>query len=225
MLARIVEVVEAAEAEEGDIELGDPLPLNWAEGVEAYRKLTITQMQAAFALPTAHLPFFNKKTDMVSNEDPWSDAGREALKAPNAADLTPFWHQWIGIMKIVDNMMDGKNILLMDQVGVGKTLQATGALAMYEWLRVHKQTRGDYPTRFHKPPTSFDTPTRESRSIDQALRKITIYSRQFGVVIFDEAHTARKAGPVQISTAELSRRSILAMVMTATPIVTSPMVR
>ncbi|KAI9069499.1 hypothetical protein FKP32DRAFT_1559595 [Trametes sanguinea] len=331
MLARIVEVIQAAEAEDGDIELGDPQPLHWAEGIEAYRNLTIPQMQAAFSLPSPHFPFFNHKTDMVGNDDPWSEAGREALKGPNAVDLKPFWHQWVGVMKIVDNMMSSKNILLMDQVGVGKTLQAAGTLAMYEWLRVHKDTRGDYPSRFRefnkriaklslltpssensprgseilprrahlvvctpnlvdqwtaelhrylefgmftilpylgtcstdrrapfwkavdaippestviilttysalksdgqiffkmpdKPPTSFDAPTRETRSIDPALRKITVYSRQFGVVIFDEAHTARKAGPTQISAAELSRRSMMAMVMTATPIVTSPMV-
>ncbi|KAL7283875.1 hypothetical protein ACG7TL_001145 [Trametes sanguinea] len=312
MLARIVEVINAAEAE-GDLELEPTLSIQWAEGVEAYKKLTIQEMQAAFGLPSEHFPFFNKKTDNTSNEDPWSDTGREALKSANAADLKPFWHQWVGLLKISDNMMAGKNVLLMDQVGVGKTMQAVGMIAMYEWLRVNKETRGQYPTRFEhstkgaerlprrshvvvctpnlvqqwttemhrylefglftilpylgscveetrrgfwqavdsipaettviilttfsaiksdaqlffyfpeKPPTAYDTPTRQRHALDPAVGKVTIYSREFGVVIFDEAHMARKPGPTQISVAELARRAFFAMGMTATPIVTSPM--
>ncbi|KAI9061516.1 hypothetical protein FKP32DRAFT_1543162, partial [Trametes sanguinea] len=124
--------------------------IEWAEGVEAYKKLTIEQMRVAFGLPTEHFPFFNKKTDPTGNEDPWTDSGRKALAGANAAELKPFWHQWVGVLKIVDNMMAGKNLLLMDQVGVGKTLQAVGTITMYEWLRVNKEKRGQYPARFGK---------------------------------------------------------------------------
>ncbi|KAI9062330.1 hypothetical protein FKP32DRAFT_1535605, partial [Trametes sanguinea] len=130
------------------LELEPAEPIEWAEGVEAYKKLTIEQMRVAFGLPTAHFPFFNKTTDSTGNEDPWTESGRQALASPNAAELKPFWHQWVGLLKIVDNLMDGKNLMLMDQVGVGKTLQAVGTLAMYEWLRVHKDSRGQYPARF-----------------------------------------------------------------------------
>ncbi|OSC96289.1 hypothetical protein PYCCODRAFT_1348985, partial [Trametes coccinea BRFM310] len=130
--------------------------IDWAEGVEAYKKLTIDQMRVAFGLPTEHFPFFNKKTDSTGNEDPWTESGRKALASPSAADLKPFWHQWVGVLKIVDNMMDGKNLMLMDQVGVGKTLQAVGTLAMYEWLRVSKETRGQYPARFQQSARGSD---------------------------------------------------------------------
>ncbi|KAL7283873.1 hypothetical protein ACG7TL_001143 [Trametes sanguinea] len=312
MLARIVEVIGAAEAE-GDLELQAPEPFSWAEGVEAYKMLAIADISAAFGLPSEHFPFFNKKTDNNGNEDPWTEAGREALRSPNAADLKPFWHQWVGVLKIVDNMMSGKNLMLMDQVGVGKTMQAVGTLAMYEWLRVNKEKRGHYPTRFEqaakgsvklpprmhivvctpnlvqqwtseihryleygvftvlpylgtcspdhrkafwqavdavpggsvviilttysaiksdaqlyfklpeKPPTTFEKAARPSLSLDPTLRDITIYSREIGVVIMDEAHTVRRPGPGQIAMAELCRRAIFAMAMTATPIVTSPM--
>ncbi|KAI9060334.1 hypothetical protein FKP32DRAFT_1542386, partial [Trametes sanguinea] len=125
----------------------------WAEGVEAYKKLTIDAMRTAFALPSEHFPFFNKTTDSTGNEDPWTESGRQALASPNAADLKPFWHQWVGVLKIVDNMMGRKNLMLMDQVGVGKTLQAVGTLAMYEWLRVNKEKRGQYPIRFGTSPS------------------------------------------------------------------------
>ncbi|KAI9057595.1 hypothetical protein FKP32DRAFT_1583634 [Trametes sanguinea] len=235
ILARVTEVIDAAEAD-GDLELEPVKPIDWAEGVEAYKKLTIEQMRVAFGLPTDHFPFFNKKTDSTGNEDPWTESGRKALASSSAADLKPFWHQWVGVLKIVDNMMDRKNLMLMDQVGVGKTLQAVGTLAMYEWLRVNKETRGQYPARFRKlcsktlfvvpdkPPTTFDKPLRRATSIDPNLRDITIFSREVGVIIFDEAHYVRRPGPAQASAAELSRDAIFAMAMTATPIVTSPMV-
>ncbi|KAI0363031.1 hypothetical protein BV20DRAFT_916401, partial [Pilatotrama ljubarskyi] len=121
---------------------------DWKEGVEEYRELDVADVQRAFALPTPHLPFFNKKQDLAAVHAPWSPEGREALKAPEATELRPFWHQWIGILKLVDNMMHGRSTLIMDQVGVGKTMQAVGLIAMYEWLRRYHAQHHRYPDHF-----------------------------------------------------------------------------
>lgn len=42
--------------------------------------------------------------------------------------LRMFWHQWVGLVEIVMNLMHYRNLLLMDSVGVGKTMQATAAI-------------------------------------------------------------------------------------------------
>ncbi|KAI9068788.1 hypothetical protein FKP32DRAFT_1560979 [Trametes sanguinea] len=121
---------------------------DWKEGVEAYEQLSIEQMQQMLGLPTPAFPFFNEKQDPSGVHMPWSEEGRAALRSPEATDLAPFWHQWVGVLKITDNMMARKNVLLMDQVGVGKTMQAIGAIATYEWLRLTYSQKGRYPDRF-----------------------------------------------------------------------------
>ncbi|KAI9069699.1 hypothetical protein FKP32DRAFT_1549581, partial [Trametes sanguinea] len=140
-----------ANAEDCDFNLldmnGDELA-DWKEGVEAYAKLTVDQMRLMLGLPSPHFPFFNKKQDPAGVHLPWSEEGRAALRSADATDLSPFWHQWVGVLKIADNMMSRKNVLLMDQVGVGKTMQAIGSIAVYEWLRLTYLEKGHYPDRF-----------------------------------------------------------------------------
>ncbi|KAI0350441.1 hypothetical protein OH77DRAFT_1572606 [Trametes cingulata] len=49
---------------------------------------------------------------------------------------------------MADAMFEERNILLMDGVGVGKTIEATGMIALYEWLREYRNERGKFPQRF-----------------------------------------------------------------------------
>ncbi|OSC96331.1 hypothetical protein PYCCODRAFT_1379379 [Trametes coccinea BRFM310] len=152
-LAQVVEYLHSANAEDRDFDLvslsGESLA-DWREGVEAYKVLTTEQMQLMLGLPSPFFPFFNQKQDPAGIHLPWSEEGRAALHSDEATELAPFWHQWVGVLKITDNMMAHKNVLLMDQVGVGKTMQAIGAIATYEWLRLTFKQKGRYPDRFGK---------------------------------------------------------------------------
>ncbi|KAH9846753.1 hypothetical protein C2E23DRAFT_743355, partial [Lenzites betulinus] len=201
----------------------------WQEGVEEYKTLTIDEMRQGFGLPSAHLPHFNRKVDVKGNTNPWTPEGRQALESTYAVPLCPFWHQWVGLTKIIDNMSHNRNVLIMDQVGVGKTLQAVGAIAMYEWLRSYNEQKKTYPPRWgnSRLTETYRAPISLNLSNDPAVRNITMWGRdrRYGVVVMDEAHYARKAGHTQIVCAELSKRARLTLCMTATPIVTSPMVR
>ncbi|OSC96204.1 hypothetical protein PYCCODRAFT_1350773, partial [Trametes coccinea BRFM310] len=141
----------SANAEDRDFELvsmSEDALADWKEGVEAYKELTTEQIQQMFGLPSPFFPFFNQKQDPSGIHLPWSEEGRAALRSADATALTPFWHQWVGVLKIIDNLMARKNVLLMDQVGVGKTMQSIGAIATYEWLRVVYGQKGCYPDRF-----------------------------------------------------------------------------
>lgn len=120
----------------------------WKEGVEEYQALPISKLTRALGLTNSNLPFFNEKQDAIGELDAWSEEGLAALRVETAVPLGPRWHQWVGIVKIMDNLFDKKNILIMDDVGVGKTLQAVGAIAMYEYQRLHYKTHGKYTERF-----------------------------------------------------------------------------
>ncbi|KAL7281844.1 hypothetical protein ACG7TL_005167 [Trametes sanguinea] len=152
-LAQVVEYIRSSSTEDRDFDLVDisaAALADWKEGVEAYKELTTEQIQQMLGLPSPTFPFFNQKQDPSGIHLPWSAEGRAALGSEEATDLTPFWHQWVGVLKIIDNMMARKNVLLMDQVGVGKTMQAIGAIATYEWLRLTYNQKGRYPDRFAK---------------------------------------------------------------------------
>ena len=49
--------------------------------------------------------------------------------------LAPRWHQLVGIVKIVMQAFKGEPLMLMDEVGVGKTLQLVGAIATLTFFR------------------------------------------------------------------------------------------
>lgn len=144
-----------ADPEDGDICTPGVDETNWTEGVDALRHLTVKEVSKLLGLADEQLPFFNAKVDNTGNYEPWSEKGRAALQSADAQPLRPFWHQWIGILKMVDNMMADRNVFLFDSVSVGKTLQAVGVIAMYEFLRhCSKQPEG-LPSRFS---TSFPSP-------------------------------------------------------------------
>lgn len=60
------------------------------------------------------------------------------------------WHQLVGIVEGVKGAFAGRNILLMDQVGLGKTLQIAGIVALLAFCR-HMYDRDDrFPGIFGK---------------------------------------------------------------------------
>ena len=143
--------ISAADADAADADEAFDLDTinydEWEEGTEGYADFTIEEMVKDNALPDQHLPFFNHYQDPEGIRDAWSPGALEALKKQEMP-LETFRHQWLGVQKGVDNMLSGRNLLLMDQVGVGKTMQAIGMIAMYEWLRQYFAKHSSYPPRY-----------------------------------------------------------------------------
>ena len=94
------------------------------------------------------------------------------------------------------------------------TLQAVRADAEV-WFKV--------PTRIR--PTTFE-PLRPRAAVPPKVKHVTLFSRdrQYGVIILDEAHLARTATMTRLGMAELMRLGRYRVAMSATPIVTSPLV-
>ncbi|KAI0642173.1 hypothetical protein C8Q79DRAFT_984404 [Trametes meyenii] len=309
----LLEAMRTVQSTGEAITLGEHDHTDWKSGVEAYEHLRVPDIVSALGLPNEQLPFFLDKIDMVGSEDAWSEQGQRALKGPNASALKPFWHQWVGILKMIDNMFEGRSTLLLDGVGIGKTLQVIGFLAMYEWLylqgdhcsaRFKEMAKGheklprvphvlvvpcnrtpqwtDELHRYIKMGTIAILPYNHSCNLGarQAFWKafdaipeqipiiilttyttlrsdaMTIYNlscqwllggddysqvkpmggvdpklvsstllgsgRHFGIVAFDEIHTARKLGPVHFACSRLVDIAHAAVGLTGTPIITGP---
>lgn len=127
---------------------------NWQSGVEQFQDMTPEQLWRALGLEDEGLPYFNLHEDPESRWDPWSDEWQEWYvtqydsETPEWRDLCPRWHQLVGIFKMLINMFEGRPVLLMDEVGVGKTLQVLGFLAMRAYCIEQHRVTGRYPGYF-----------------------------------------------------------------------------
>ncbi len=150
MLASILELIAAANREEalGPDEIPEFEFEEWVEGTEHLAKKTVADLHGMLGLVEPVVPRFNVK-DNTSSFDTWSEKGQEVLERPDTPALRMFWHQWAGLVKIVTNLMHYRNLLLMDGVGVGKTMQATAAIAMYDFIRL-QQTQKQLPPALGK---------------------------------------------------------------------------
>ncbi|EGN97047.1 hypothetical protein SERLA73DRAFT_75893 [Serpula lacrymans var. lacrymans S7.3] len=107
-----------------DFEL--PPVIAWKEGVEDFADKSEDDLWRMLGLEqTRALPHFQTKTDPTASIKPWSIKGQTWLDENNTAvPLQPKWHQLVGIVKMMDKVLKGEPLLLMDKVGVGKMMQA-----------------------------------------------------------------------------------------------------
>jgi hypothetical protein len=123
---------------------------DWKSGVEEYDKRSEDELWEDLGLPEKKLPFFQTRSDPDAVVDPWSEDGQQWLDNPAspAQNLTPRWHQLVGILRLIDRVLDGRPVMLMDGVGVGKTMQAVGLIACLAHYMEHYRKRGKFPGKF-----------------------------------------------------------------------------
>lgn len=121
---------------------------HWSEGVEHYCNTTPEELDAYLGITDGYLEGFNQTEDPDGATDPWTKEGEKVLKSPSALPLRLRWHQLIGVLHIMDRMFEGKPVLVMDNVGVGKTIQGVGVITLYAFFRAFFETRGHFPGKF-----------------------------------------------------------------------------
>ena len=127
---------------------------NWQSGVEHFERWAPERLWRALGRDDHTLPYFNRYEDPTGEIDPWSKEFEEWTKEqlasaqPEGRTLTPRWHQLVGILKMLINTFEGRPVLLMDEVGVGKTLQVLGYIAMRAYLYEAHEQQGGYPGLF-----------------------------------------------------------------------------
>ena len=139
--------------EKPDLPTLDPHLLSldeWESGVEDYQGLNEEQICALLGIqgPGA-IPFFNEWID-PNGGDPWLNKSLADSSVDNQQrqPLRAQWHQLVGILKMLKQAFEGKPTLLMDAVGLGKTLQVVGVIAMLAYYRITKSKTQDFPGCF-----------------------------------------------------------------------------
>jgi len=127
------------------------IDVEWSEGVEDLRDLSTDDLWALLGLPEKAVPFFNARQDPFSANDPWTKEGRQWLD-DNGKPLELRPHQLVGVVKMIINFFAGKPVLLMDGVGLGKTIQFTASIAILAYYRDYYTTHKSFPGAFGALP-------------------------------------------------------------------------
>ncbi|EPQ49722.1 hypothetical protein GLOTRDRAFT_134692, partial [Gloeophyllum trabeum ATCC 11539] len=123
----------------------------WKEGTEDLAKVSEEELWAHLGFgEKKQLPLFQEWYDPSGMIEPWSEEGVAWLENPQSgrARLQPKWHQLVGIFRMLQHLFEGRAVLLMDGVGLGKTLQSVGVLACLVYYREHYRQKNDYPGWF-----------------------------------------------------------------------------
>lgn len=129
---------------------GSPIEIPWSEGTEDLAKVTEDELWACLGLPDKKLPFFQEFTDPDAIIEPWTAEGEKwlASETSNREPLRPRWHQLVGIYRMLERAFEGKPVLLMDGVGIGKTFQVIGFVACLSFFHWHHKTYKKFPGAF-----------------------------------------------------------------------------
>ncbi|KAG1741204.1 P-loop containing nucleoside triphosphate hydrolase protein [Suillus occidentalis] len=129
----------------------------WSEGVEQYSNMSEDDLWTILGLPEKQIPFFNLLQDPYGNCDPWTEDGQTWLKE-NGEPLALRWHQLVGLVKMVDNAFCGMPVLLMDEVGLGKTIQVTALIAVLSFYREFYSMHNRFPGKIVTKQWRSDSP-------------------------------------------------------------------
>jgi hypothetical protein len=131
-----------------DLDFNQEPPVEWEEGVEEFSAQSMDDLWSLLGLNTTKaLPDFNEKIDPNAHNY-WSDPEYMAANDSSLRPLAPRWHQLVGIIKIVLQAFKGEPLMLMDQVGVGKTLQLIGAITIFTFFRDFYDKNKSFPGGF-----------------------------------------------------------------------------
>ena len=122
-------IVTATEA----LDRGVPDTFNdgWESGVEHLASVPTSDLFRQLGVPDDHIPLFNQQMDANEIQDPWSKNWSECLNdRSRCMPLQLQRHQLEAVHKMVSDMVEGKGTLVMDGVGVGKTIEALALVAL-----------------------------------------------------------------------------------------------
>ena len=129
---------------------------DWEEGVDQYRNSTTEDLCTALGISCVNghprIPGLQEDIDPTGKLNSWENL-EEFLAAKAAGKLIPLevkWHQMVGIHKMITNAFEGKPVLLMDEVGVGKTLQVIATILMLANFRDYYDQNHNFPGSFSK---------------------------------------------------------------------------
>jgi len=131
---------------------GDDSGPTWLSGVENLDNVSPDTLWENLGLgETKQLPCFNRRYHKESVYNPWEHTEwwtKYGKDRKHTAKLQPRWLQLVGIFRMLQRAFEGKGLLLMDTVGLGKTLQVIGTIAMICWFREYYEKHKRFPGWF-----------------------------------------------------------------------------
>ncbi|KAN0128350.1 P-loop containing nucleoside triphosphate hydrolase protein [Lactarius tabidus] len=168
-LAERLELHTATPEELIELDLEPADPMDWREGVEELRMKTEDELYFMLGFKDKKIPF------LASEIDAEADIGAQPYENEDATDvavsmrvlerqpLSLRWHQLVGLVKLVKCALTSEAVLLMDDVGLGKTLQVLAFFSVLAYYRQfyadakrEKTILPDHPFLFVVPPTLVD---------------------------------------------------------------------
>lgn len=123
----------------------------WTSGVEHMQAKTEDELWQMLGCPDGHIKFFNDFLDPSAILEPRDgEEWVKYIKDPNSDKLPcrPKWHQLVGIYMLLDAAFDGKPMMLMDEVGIGKTMQIFALIAWLGWFHEFYESKKYFPGTF-----------------------------------------------------------------------------
>lgn len=126
-------------------------PMDWSEGADQFRDKSEDELWNMLGLSTTkRIPFFNEWFDTEGIRNPHADPAWFAEDQDTKELLAPRWHQLVGAMEMLTAAFEGHSMLLMDEVGMGKTMQMVIVFAVLEYFREYYKKHGQFPGSFSK---------------------------------------------------------------------------
>lgn len=128
----------------------DPPLEDWETGVEHLAGRSTSQLYEDFGLADLRIPTFNHFYDAVGEHDPWNTEDVEWYKtpSPNRRSYDLRYHQLCCVDTTMRASLRGESMLLLDAVGLGKTVEAIALIAMRAYFyRVYEDT-GKFPGKY-----------------------------------------------------------------------------
>ncbi len=147
-IERTLKAMAAVNEVAEELDMGEDISMEWESGVEEYQRTGLAEIINMLGLPDAKLPNFNHYEDPNGDVDPWSPAFADFVKGDQAYPMSPRWHQWVGALAMIKRIMAGIPVMLMDDVGIGKTIQVLMVIALMQVYRRHYAEHKRFPGMF-----------------------------------------------------------------------------
>lgn len=121
----------------------DPAPREeWSEGVEHLKDKTPAELYQLLGLDKHSIPFFKEE---AVEQDVSGDLGELETSATTTEGTSLRWHQLVGTVRALERATTSEPVLLMDGVGLGKTVQVIAIFAMLAYYREYFKANRRYP--------------------------------------------------------------------------------
>jgi SNF2 family DNA or RNA helicase len=144
-LAERLELEKPQMEDSVEFELAPEAQVDWSEGVEHLQDKSANDLYKMLGLERPSIPFFREK---IAVEQETSDDLETSITTTEGFSLR--WHQLVGVTKMVERAMTSQPVLLMDDVGLGKTVQVLAFFAMLAYYREFYAQHEKYPGMWGK---------------------------------------------------------------------------